>query len=150
MTYLLDVNVLVALLWAPHVRHESAFEWFQANGSSWATTPATEMGFVRVASNSPATRGQVSPSRAMDALQGLMARPGHVFWPSDIAFVDPVRRLCHTLTGGNQTTDAYLMALAEHKGGKLATFDRGIRELVKDRDISDLVEVIPDAQSGVQ
>lgn len=150
VTYLLDVNVLVALLREPHIRHEAAFDWFLSNAGSWATTPTTEMGFVRMASNSPATRGQVSPTRAMEALERLMAKPGHVFWPADLAFIEPVRRLCHTLTGGNQTTDAYLMALAAHKGGRLATFDRGVRQLVKARQASEILEVIEDPYSGVQ
>jgi len=150
VTYLLDVNVLMALLWEPHIRHAAAFDWFRSNADSWATTPTTQLGFVRVASNSPATRGQVSPSRAMEALEVLMKRPGHVFWAADLDFIQPVRRLCHTLTGGNQTTDAYLMALAAAKGGRLATFDGGIRQLVKSRQASELVEIIEDPYSGVQ
>ncbi len=52
MTYLLDINVLVALFDSAHVHHEAAHRWFASVGNaSWATCPITENGFVRVVSN---------------------------------------------------------------------------------------------------
>jgi len=52
VTYLLDINVLVALFDAAHVHHEAAHRWIAAVGnSSWATCPITENGCVRVLSN---------------------------------------------------------------------------------------------------
>ena len=49
MTYLLDINVLIAPLDAGHVQHEAAHEWFGRVGhSAWATCPLTENGVVRV------------------------------------------------------------------------------------------------------
>ena len=87
----------------------------------------------------------------MEALEGLVAAsPNYVFWPADMPFVEPVRKLCHALTGGNQTTDAYLMALASRKGGKLATFDRGIQALAKTSAAADAFEILDDSRSGVQ
>jgi len=41
-------------------------------------------------------------------------------------------------------TDAYLLALAQHHGGKLATLDRGVPELIAERgERSRWVELIP-------
>jgi uncharacterized protein len=51
-TYLLDVNLLLALTDPMHVHHEQAHRWFASKGDlSWATCPLTENGFVRVASH---------------------------------------------------------------------------------------------------
>ncbi len=39
-TYLLDVNVLIALIDTAHVQHDAAHAWFASVGSiSWATCP---------------------------------------------------------------------------------------------------------------
>ena len=38
--YLLDVNLLFALLWPRHESHEAAHAWFKASGAkAWATSP---------------------------------------------------------------------------------------------------------------
>ena len=40
MTFLLDVNVLIALIDPAHIQHDAAHEWFAAYGQqSWATCP---------------------------------------------------------------------------------------------------------------
>ena len=47
--YLLDTNVLVALLWPSHGQHEAAVGWFaRRRAKGWATCPLTEAGFVRI------------------------------------------------------------------------------------------------------
>ncbi len=142
VTRLLDVNVLLALLWQDHEDHDSVTRWFNAHVTSWATTPTTQVGFVRVLSLKTVSRGFVSPSDAMDLLQKNLSSPHHVFWPADIDFVGPVRAICHTIVGSKQTTDAYLVALAHRHKGKLATLDRGLPELVKGKPAQDLVELI--------
>lgn len=53
-TELPDVNVLVALLQPSHVGHEMAMQWFESV-ESYATTPVTELGFVRLALNPEST-----------------------------------------------------------------------------------------------
>ena len=46
-TFLLDVNVLIALLDSSHVQHGAATRWFSAEGSnSWASCPITENGVI--------------------------------------------------------------------------------------------------------
>ena len=47
--YLLDVNVLIALVDPAHVQHDAAHEWFARQGhKAWATCPLTENGLVRI------------------------------------------------------------------------------------------------------
>lgn len=125
MTFLLDVNVLVALIDPNHVGHDAAHRWFSDHGSSgWATCPLTENGVIRIVSHPkyPGTPG--SPALVAGIVAELRRLPGHAFWPDDISLVgsehvDPGQ----ILTSG-QVTDSYLLALAVAHGGRLATFDR--------------------------
>jgi len=47
--FLLDVNVLIALIDPAHVRHDRAHQWFAEVGEqAWATCPLTENGVLRI------------------------------------------------------------------------------------------------------
>jgi predicted nucleic acid-binding protein len=46
--YLLDVNVLVALIDPAHIGHNAAHIWFGARAAAWATCPITENGVIRI------------------------------------------------------------------------------------------------------
>jgi predicted nucleic acid-binding protein len=49
MTYLLDVNVIIALIDPAHVRNRDALAWFASTGhKSWATCPLTENAVLRI------------------------------------------------------------------------------------------------------
>ncbi len=141
MTYLLDVNVLVALFDAAHVHHDAAHRWFGAIGKeSWATCPITENGLVRVLSNPsyPTVSASVS-----ERLCAFCSQPGHVFWSADVSLRDDTRFDLSRLRGHKQITDLYLAALAARQGGKLATFDTAIPRDALVGGTDDLVEVIP-------
>ena len=124
---LLDVSVLVALSWPGHQFHEAVQHWFARNASKgWATCPIVEAGFVRILSNPAFSPRAVSPAEAISALQVTVQHPAHQFWADDISFPDALRFLKGPLTGHKQIMDAYLVGLAIHKRGRLATTDRGI------------------------
>jgi len=127
--HLLDVNVLLALSWPGHKFHESVQKWFASNAAKgWATCPMVEAGFVRILSNPSFSARAVSPKEAIDALRLNTQHPAHQFWPDDIALAGALANLQHRVVGHQQITDAYLLALAIHHRGKLATLDKGIRE----------------------
>lgn len=126
-TALLDVNVLVALFEPEHVHHETAHDWFSDNhAEGWASCPLTQNGFVRVLSN-PARGGEVfRPPELIARLRRFCRSKEHQFWPdalllSDAAVFDPSFVASH-----RHVTDVYLLGLATTRGGRLATFDRGI------------------------
>ena len=50
MTFLLDVNVLMALLWENHEHHQVARRWFRQI-TDFATCPVTQLGFARISSH---------------------------------------------------------------------------------------------------
>jgi uncharacterized protein len=143
--FLLDVNVLVALAWPGHEAHERVQVWFARNADlGWATCPFTQSAFVRILSNPAFSSRAVSPQEAVRALNISLKHPAHRFWAADIAFGDAVRRFQGRLVGHNQVTDAYLLGLALHKRGKVATLDRSLAALLDPKSTErDRVEVIP-------
>ena len=125
MTYLLDINVLIALIDPGHVAHDDAHRWFETTGhAEWATSPITENGVMRIVGNPKYPNSPGSPSMVADIVRALRALPGHDFWPDDVSLVGaPEIDTTKILTAG-QVTDTYLLALAETHHGQLATFDR--------------------------
>jgi uncharacterized protein len=131
---LLDVNVLIALAWPNHVHHERAHEWFGGpERGPWATCPLTQSGFVRVSSQPHVIPDARTPRQAIELLRSIVALPGHVFWEDDVAMSRPEPIDPDRIVGHRQVTDAHLLALAIRRGGRLATFDRGVQELAGDR-----------------
>ena len=108
-----------------HIHHESAHRWFANKGQrAWATCALTENGFIRIAShpNYPNRPGDVTAVVAI--LRQLCETPGHRFWTGDISILEilePDAIITHV-----QVTDVYLLGLAVHKRGKLATLDQRI------------------------
>jgi toxin-antitoxin system PIN domain toxin len=125
VTWLLDVNVLIALIDPTHIGHEAAHRWFQAtNGAAWATCPITENGVIRIVGHPKYPNSAGSPAAVAPIVARLRSLPGHVFWADNLSLVasdlvDPAL----LLTAG-QVTDTYLLALAVSNGGRLVTFDR--------------------------
>jgi toxin-antitoxin system PIN domain toxin len=125
MTYLLDVNVLIALIDPAHVQHDAAHDWFAAHGKkSWASCPLTENGVVRIVGNVCYPNSPGTPAAVAQLMTGLCALPGHVYWPDDISLLDAKKIDASRILSSAQVTDSYLLALACAHGGKLATFDR--------------------------
>jgi toxin-antitoxin system PIN domain toxin len=132
--FLLDVNVLIALLWPAHEAHARAQRWFGKNADQgWATCAMTQAGFVRIVSNPAFSRLVVSPRDAMEVLQGSLQHRAHRFWVEDIGITEAVAQTGRRLTGHQQVTDAYLLGLATHKKGRLATLDASVASLLPDQ-----------------
>jgi toxin-antitoxin system PIN domain toxin len=122
--FLLDVNVLIALIAPTHVFHTRAQVWFTTiRAQGWATCPITELGVLRILSNPKMPNSVGSPAVVAEMLAVLKAGPGHVFWPDAISVFDRTVWDAGKLLTSGQVTDSYLLALAASKGGKLATFD---------------------------
>ena len=132
--YLLDTNVLIALLWPSHVHHDRALRWFaRRRGKGWATCPLTEAGFVRVVSNPSFSRDAVTPREAAGVLAANTAAKDHLFWADELSFPKATAYAGVRLVGHQQVTDAYLLGLALHRSGMLATLDERIAELAGPR-----------------
>lgn len=131
--YLLDVNLLIALAWPDHVHHAAAHRWFVTAGSKgWATCPLTQLAFVRISANPRIVSAAVSPREASRTLASITAQPGHYFWPDTLEITAIPEFSNAALSGHRQVTDAYLIGIARHRKGKLATLDKGLSSLVLD------------------
>ena len=144
MPALLDVNTLVALAWPNHVHHAAARAWYTAHrDQGWATCPVTESGFVRVSSSPRATPEARTPLEALTLLRRIVELPGHRFWQDDVSLAREEHLALGRLVGYRQVTDAHLLSLAIRRGGRLVTFDRGVRQLVPDgQDPDDVLLVL--------
>ena len=140
---LLDVNTLVALLWTNHEQHEAACAWFLAHQrGGWATCPLTQTGFIRVSSNPRVFPDAPSPGKAAEILAANLAHANHHFWKDEIPFTRAVAPFGARLSGHQQVTDAYLLGLAIHKRGVLATFDAAIGALLDPKSQANSLEII--------
>lgn len=123
--YLLDVNVLIALIDPAHVQHEDVHAWFGRLGrKAFATCPITENGLLRIVGHPKYPNSPGPPSAVASALAAIRALPGHEFWADSISlmdssFVDPTLLSSHA-----RVTDTYLLALARANNGRLATLDQ--------------------------
>lgn len=125
MTYLLDVNVLIALLDQDHVYHNNSQQWFKANArAGWATCPITENGVIRILGHSRYPKGPGTPAAAAELLSGMLQADGHEFWTDDISLFSAPNVRLEAIGTAAQVSDTYLLALAVHRRGRLATFDR--------------------------
>ena len=130
MTFLLDSNVLIALVVADHVHHGAAERWLAGGPGRFATCPATEGALVRLL----VREGQPAQT-AKAVVSALAGDPRHEFWPDDVSYSAVSVR---GVVGHRQVTDAYLAQLARVRGGRLATFDKGLAKLH-----DDVVDLIP-------
>ncbi len=124
---LLDVNVLVALFDPDHVHHEAAHRWFAASRESgWATCPLTENGVLRILSNPAYSGGTETLEAVARRLAAFCASGQHVFWEDSVSLLDERTFKRPLPIAHRQLTDVYLLGLAKSRGGRLASFDRGI------------------------
>lgn len=124
MSWLLDVNALIALAHQGHAEHPRVIQWFASligSGSKLATCAITEIGFVRVSihvgfeSNAP---------DAVETLQGLKgsSRVPFELLPDSLG----ADRLPSYVSGYKQVTNGHLLALAWASSMQLAILDKGI------------------------
>lgn len=125
--YLLDVNVLVALLAENHIHHRLVTAWFNTSGLKWAICPFTEAGFLR---NATAPRpDQITMGEATAILASMAQHPGYHYQPIAADWQTLCSPLFPRLYGTKQVTDAYLLGLALREGMVLVTMDKAILHL---------------------
>lgn len=125
MRYLLDVNVLIALVDPAHVHHDAVHDWFARVGAAaFATSPITENGLLRIVGHPKYPNSPGPPGVIAAALAAVRQLPGHAFWPDSISLADRSLADPSLLASHGQVTDSYLLALARANGGQLATMDR--------------------------
>ncbi len=124
-TFLLDVNVLIALIDPAHMQHDQAHDWFSRVGKrSFATCPITENGLLRIVGHPKYPNSPGPPSSVAPSLAAMRTLPGHHFWPDKVSIADGMHIDVSLLSNHSRVTDTYLLALAQAHGGRLATMDQ--------------------------
>ncbi len=137
MAALLDVNVLIALLDAGHLHHDTATRWLGEHlDQGWASCPLTQNGCIRILSQT--TYPNRAPAAEVAARLGEATRhPAHHFWPDAVSLLSQGLMDWSKLLSGRHITDAYLLALAVENRGTFVTLDQGVP-----------LAAVPGAQAG--
>ena len=126
MRALLDVDVWVALFDDGHQFSARANAFIATRGVKIAICPLVE-NVIRVMSlPSYGRHGGLSIQRVREQLRRACAALAHVFWPDGISLRDDQHVDFNRVPSHDQITDLYLLALAVHRGGWLASFDQGV------------------------
>jgi len=133
MTYLADVNFLVALLHARHVHASRAAAWLEGLRAAdrVGICRVVQLGVLRVLSNRAWLAEDVlRAGEVWAAWDLLLADDRFLFLPEPAGLEPEWRHLTGAFRKGRMAeTDAYLTAFARAGGLRILTFDRGLREL---------------------
>lgn len=123
MTYLLDVNALVALGFMNHEFHGRVASWVESNDSAQlASCSITELGFIRVLAQAPAYGFTVVQARTVLVRLKEARAADFVFIRDD----HDVSQLPGWVRTPKQITDGHLTKLAGANAAVLATLDENV------------------------
>lgn len=124
MSWLLDVNTLIALAHQGHADHQRVIRWFASligTEARLGTCSITEVGFVRVSIQAG------FENNAPGAVETLLGLKESSRVPFDL-LPDALGsdRLPSYVLGAKQVTDGHLLELAKEFSMQLASLDKGI------------------------
>ena len=120
MSFLLDVNALVAGVYEDHEHHFAMRSWLKDNKSEKLTiAPLVATGCLRVLMT---ISGERKPTSLVSAIRSFRDFYNIQTIGDDIE----LERLGKWIGGAKQVTDAHLLAIAKKNGLKLVTFDKKI------------------------
>lgn len=122
MTYLLDVNALIALALIDHMLHPRVASWVRKTQPDLATCSITELGFVRVLSQASAYGFAVAQARDLLLRLKKTESLSLSFLPDE----HDISQLPGWVRSPKQITDGHLSKLASAHSAILATLDEGI------------------------
>jgi len=122
MKHLLDVNVLLAAIWANHPQHPRAFAWL--SGKNPLLCPLSELCFLRISTNKKAIGAPMEQARKL--LQQFVADRKAERIADDLPPLDSHAKK------SEEVMDLYLANLAAKHGARLGTFDQSITHAAVD------------------
>ena len=120
--HLLDVNVLLAALWANHPQHAKAFAWL--SGKNVVLCPLAELGFLRISTNRKVIGVPMQEARRLLEQFARDRKADRI--SDDLNALDS-----HPMKS-EELTDLYLADLAAKHGARLGTFDQTIAHAAVD------------------
>jgi uncharacterized protein len=133
MRYLLDVNMLIALIDARHPAHRAVHAWYADHPGGIALCPLVENGAARIMSQAAYAQGETRLTTAY--LLGVIGKLKTTaddceFWPDSVSLTDTALFDHSKLLSHKQVTDAYLLGLAVSRNAGLVTTDRNMSQAV--------------------
>jgi toxin-antitoxin system PIN domain toxin len=125
--FLLDVNVLVALVEEEHLHHKKAVHWFKTAGRDWGMCAFSEAGLLRSLVNP--VIGNITVEEASAVLASLASHPGYRYWAVSCGWAELTAPFRERIFGHQQIADAYLLGLAVRRNGILVSMDKGMKYL---------------------
>ncbi len=133
MSYLLDVNVLMALSWPTHLSHAKAQSWFlEFAKDGWVTSSVTESGFIRLSSNPLIVSEVVTPNACASLLESLKTLGNHSFVTDSVELALELAGSEVLFRGSRQVSDAHLALIAKSNKLTFVTLDSGAAELAQE------------------
>lgn len=131
MSYLLDANALIALVWPQHEHHERVSRWFRGHASQgWSTCALTQGAFVRILAQPAFSGRSIGIGEIAELLMRNLEHPKHRLLQLDFSFEHVLGTCTGGLLGHRQVTDAWLLATAVRHDVRLVTLDAGVRQLL--------------------
>ena len=129
--FLLDVNVLIALMWPASRVTFAGPGLVRASGAPGLGNLSFYAGCFRATRFQPGVLPRCRhAARAIALLSAeYLKHRYHRFWSDEISFGEAVESFQGRLVGHRQVSDSYLLGLAIHKKGKLATMDQAVLAL---------------------
>lgn len=121
-SWLLDVNVLIALTVDVHVHHVRAHAALATCVGGWATCSITETALLRLLTNPRVTGRRYTAADALAVLARIRSQPDWEFMADRSSLSDP-QIDTSTLIGTKQVTDFHLVNLAAAENAVLVTLD---------------------------
>jgi len=116
VSWLLDVNIILASRWTTHADHASVRAWLDSV-EEFHSCSITELGFIRI---SLSVAYNATWNEVQESLGALHARAAHRFLADDVDGASSPQTI------SKDTTDAHLVALSRQHGLKLATLDASL------------------------
>ncbi len=139
-SYLIDINVWLAMTWARHPQHSSAARWYESpDRAAFRFCRFTMLGFIRLLTNRKVMGDSTQTLMAafelydrwrQDPRVGLAAEP-----PGMETLFRQAAAPFAKLPATKAVADCYLVAFAEASGAHLVTFDRGLANTAKSRQV---------------
>lgn len=140
ISYLIDINVWLAMTWDRHPQHASAARWYDStDDAAFWFCRFTMLGFLRLLTN-PQVMGDstVSLFSAFELYDQWRQDP-RVGLASEPRGMEPLFRQATApfakLPATKAIADCYLVAFAEAVGANVVTFDKGMARTARFRQI---------------
>ena len=128
-SFLVDINVWLALVYDLHVHHQPAQHWFESLAANQAFfCRFTQLGLLRLLTNSKVMAKDTMSQRAAWGIYDRTMTDERVNFTAEPPAVETeLRRLTQSSSGSTRVwSDAYLASFASAGGLTVATMDKGL------------------------